>query len=207
LLPLCTPNLTIRREIEKSTSATLTTLESKLSNIINLTLTATLNWVSKCLSQQRKTDFRPKDEDEAILASETPACQSVTQFLTRVATQSTGALDGRNLHLFLAELARGLRGLVLEHLRKFTVSLTGGLVISKDMAKYAELVRGWPTGEELEPGAINVLVDVGHLFVVGPEALKERLRTAGPDAAELKSFILKREDAQSVGVQVVLNAI
>ncbi|KAF2788140.1 exocyst complex component Sec10 [Melanomma pulvis-pyrius CBS 109.77] len=207
LLPLCTPNLTIRREIEKSTSSTLITLESKLSNIINLTLTATLNWVSKCLLQQRKTDFRPKDEDEAYMASETPACQAVTQFLQRVAGQSTAALDGRNLHLFLAELARGLRTLVLDHLRKFSVSLTGGLVISKDMAKYAELVRGWPTGDELEPGAMDVLVEVGHLFVIGSEALRERLRAAGGDVNELKGFIMKREDAQSVGVQAVLNAI
>ncbi|KAF2705249.1 exocyst complex component Sec10 [Pleomassaria siparia CBS 279.74] len=207
LLPLCTPNLTIRREIEKATSSALTTLESKLSNTLNLTITATLNWVTKCLQQQKKTDFRPKDEEEAYMSNETPACQAVTQFLQRVAQQSTAALDGRNLHLFLAEVARGLRALVLDHLRKFSVSLTGGLVISKDMAKYAELVRGWPTGEELEPGAMDVLVEVGHLFVIGSEALRERLRAAGPDVNELKSFVLKREDAQSVGVQAVLNAI
>jgi hypothetical protein len=207
LLPLCTPNLTIRREIEKSTSSTLTTLESKLSNILNLTLTATLNWVSKCLQQQKKTDFKPKDEDEAYMASETPACQAVTQFLQRVAGQSTAALDGRNLHLFLAELARGLRTLVLDHLRKFSVSLTGGLIMSKDMAKYTELVRGWPTGEELEPGAMDVIIEVGQLFIIGPEALRERLRAAGPDVNELRSFILRREDAGSVGVQAVLNAM
>ncbi|KAF2468155.1 exocyst complex component Sec10 [Lindgomyces ingoldianus] len=208
LLPLCTPNLTIRREIEKSTSTTLSTLESKLSNILNLTLAASLNWVTKCLQQQKKTDFRPKDDtDLALLATETPACQNVVQFLTRVASQSTAALGGRNLSLFLAELARGLRALVLEHLRKFSVSLTGGLVVSKDMTKYVELVRGWPTGEELEPGAMDVLVDVANLFVIGPEALRERLRGAGADVQELKAFIMKREDVGSVGVQAALSAV
>jgi hypothetical protein len=141
------------------------------------------------------------------MASETPACQAVTQFLQRVAGQSTAALDGRNLHLFLAELARGLRTLVLDHLRKFSVSLTGGLIMSKDMAKYTELVRGWPTGEELEPGAMDVIIEVGQLFIIGPEALRERLRAAGSDVNELRGFILKREDAGSVGVQAVLNAI
>ncbi|KAF2874858.1 exocyst complex component Sec10-like protein [Massariosphaeria phaeospora] len=208
LLPLCTPNLTIRREIEKATSSTMSTLESKLSNILNLTLTATLNWVSKCLAQQKKTDFRPKDDaDLTLLASETPACQQVTQFLARVAAQSTAALSGRNLSLFLAELARGLRALVLAHLLKFSVSLTGGLMVSKDMNRYVEVVRAWPTGEDLEPGAMDVLSGVANLFVIGPEALKERLRGAGQDVQELKAFISRREDVGSVGVQSVLTGM
>ncbi|KAF2013280.1 exocyst complex component Sec10 [Aaosphaeria arxii CBS 175.79] len=208
LLPLCTPNLTIRREIEKSTSTTLTTLESKLSNILNLSLTATLNWVAKCLAQQKKQDFRPKDdEDMSFLGSETQACQSVCSFLSRVAQQSTGALSGRNLHLFLAELARGVRALVLAHMLKFTISLTGGLVVTRDMAKYAEVVRGWPTGEELEPGAMDVLGEVATLFVIGSEALKDRLRGAGAEVQELKNFIARREDAGSVGVQAALSSL
>lgn len=206
LLPLCTPNLTIRREIEKTTNSTMTTLESKLSNILNLTLTATLNWVSKCLSQQKKTDFRPKDDD-LMVTNETQACREVTAFLTRVAGQATVALSGRNLSLFLAELARGLRSLVLAHLLRFTISQVGGLSVSKDMNRYVELVRGWPMGEELETGSIQVLTDVSTLFIIGPEALRDRLRGAGPDAQELKQFIARREDANSVGVQSVLSGM
>ncbi|KAF2201757.1 exocyst complex component Sec10 [Delitschia confertaspora ATCC 74209] len=208
LLPLATPNLTIRREIEKATSNTMTTLEAKISNIIQRTLDASLNWVAKCLGQQKKTDFRPRDDaDLTILEGETPACIAVTQFLTRVATQASAALSGRNLHVFLSELARGLRSLVLEHLRRFSVSLTGGLVVSKDMTKYVELVRSWPTGEELEPGAMDVLIDVANLFVIGPDALRERLRGSGADAEVLKGYVARREDVGSVGVQNALSAV
>ncbi|KAF2278201.1 exocyst complex component Sec10 [Westerdykella ornata] len=210
LLPLCTPNLTIRREIEKSTQSTLSTLESKLSNILNLSLTATLNWVQKLLtSQQKKTDFRPKDDEDVafLIATETPACQAVVQFLNRVAAQASAALSGRNLALFLAELARGLRALILAHLLKFTISLTGGLVVTRDMTKYAELVRSWPTGEELESDAMNVLVDVANLFVIAPEALRERLRGAGSEVQEFKAFIARREDVNSVAVQTALSSI
>jgi exocyst complex component 5 len=183
-------------------------LESKLSNILNLTITATLNWVQKCLLQQKKTDFRPKDDaDLAFLASETNACQAVVSFLSRVGQQSTSALSGRNLSLFLAEIARGVRSLVLAHLLKFTVSLTGGLVVTRDMAKYAELVRSWPTGDELESDAMNVLVDVANLFVIAPEALRERLRGAGSEVQELKAYIARREDAGSVGVQAALSSL
>jgi hypothetical protein len=206
LLPLCTPNLTIRREIEKSTNSTMATLESKLSNILNLTLTASLNWVSKCLGQQKKTDFRPKDDD-LMVTSETQACREVSAFLTRVATQATAALSGRNLSLFLAELARGLRSLVLAHLLRYTISQVGGLIVSKDMNRYVELVRGWPTGDELEQGSIQVLTDVSTLFIIGPEALRDRLRGAGSDAQELKGFIRCREDVGTVGVQSVLSGL
>ncbi|KAH7399461.1 exocyst complex component Sec10-like protein [Pyrenochaeta sp. MPI-SDFR-AT-0127] len=207
LLPLCTPNLTIRREIEKTTNTTMATLESKLSNILNLTLTASLNWVSKCLAQQKKTDFRPK-EDDMMVMSETQACRDVAAFLTRVATQATAALSGRNLSLFLAELARSLRSLILAHILKFSISQVGGLSVSKDMNLYVELVRGWPTGEDLEPGAMDVLTDVSTLFIIGPEALRDRLRAAGAqDAQELKGFIAKRDDANSVGVQSVLSGM
>lgn len=205
LLPLCTPNLTIRREIEKSTSSTLSTLESKLSNILNLTLTASLNWVSKCLNQQKKTDFRPKDDDVSYISSETPTCQAVCQFLTRVATQSTSALSGRNLELFLAELARGLRSLLLAHVLKFTISVTGGLVLKQDMTRYYEVVLAWPTGEDLQKKDIQILPDVADLYVMSTEALRDRLRGAGSDAQELRVFIAKREDAGSVGVQTALS--
>ncbi|CAO2656920.1 Nn.00g057230.m01.CDS01 [Neocucurbitaria sp. VM-36] len=207
LLPLCSPNLSIRREIEKSTNVTMATLESKLSNILNLTLTASLNWVNKCLAQQKKTDFRPKDDD-LMVTSETQACHEVVAFLTRVATQASAALSGRNLSLFLAELARGLRSLVLAHLLKFTISQVGGLSVSKDMNRYIELVRGWPTGEELEVGAMDVLTDVSTLFIIGPEALRDRLRAAGGvDAQELKGYIGRRDDVNSVGVQSVLSGL
>lgn len=185
----------------------MATLESKLSNILNLTLTASLNWVNKCLAQQKKTDFRPR-EDDIMVMNETQACRDVAAFLTRVATQATAALSGRNLSLFLAELARGLRSLVLAHLLKFTISQVGGLSVSKDMNRYVELVRGWPTGEELEPGTMDVLTDVSTLFIIGPEALRDRLRAAGGvDAQELKGFIGRRDDVGSVGVQSVLSGL
>lgn len=80
-------------------------------------------------------------------------------------------------------------------------------MVTRDMTKYAELVRGWPTGEELEPEAMNVLVDVANLFVIAPEALRERLRGAGGDVQELKAFIAKREDVGSVGVQAALSSL
>lgn len=188
----------------------MSTLEAKISTILHRTLDAALAWVSRLLSQQKKSDFRPRDDEAGLalaLETETPTCKSVTQFLDSVAQEASAALDGKNLSSFLAELALGLRSLVLEHLRRFYVSLAGGLVVSKDATKYVDMVRGWSVGgDDLEQGAMDVLVEVANLFVIGPEALRERLRACpAQEAAELRVYIGRREDAGSVGVQSVLN--
>lgn len=214
LLPLATPNLTIRRDMDKTSTAAINGLETKISSILHRTLDASMTWVSKLLQSQKKTDFRPRDEDFALVIDtlQTPTCLSIYNFLTKVANLATTTLDGVNLSHFLAELATGLRSLLLEHLRKFSVSLTGGLIVSKDVTKYAELVRGWPLqGTAFEKdGGMEVLVEVANLFVIGPEALRERLKGGArsqEEVNELRKYVERREDVGSVGVQAVLSAL
>jgi hypothetical protein len=213
LLPLATSNVTVRREIEKTSTSTLTTLETKISTILHETLDATISWISKLLASQKKTDFRPRDEDLASAIESTPTCMSIFTFLSKVARLASMTLDGANLSNFLGEIAIALRQLLLEHLRKFVVSLTGGLVVSSDVTKYSELVRSWPLKDTSfeKDGGMEVLVEVANLFVISPEALRERLRPSGDggkgEVAELKRFVERREDVGSVGVQAVLSGL
>jgi hypothetical protein len=139
---------------------------------------------------------------------------SISTFLTKLAKLASLTLDGANLSNFLGEIAIALRQLLLEHLRKFVVSLTGGLVISSDVTKYAELVRSWPLKDTSfqKEGGMEILVEVANLFVIGPEALRERLRPSAVEGgkgevAELKRFVERREDVGSVGVQAVLSSL
>ncbi|KAF2754072.1 exocyst complex component Sec10 [Pseudovirgaria hyperparasitica] len=212
LLPLASSSTMIRRDIEKNTLNTTTTLESKISTILHRTIDSALNYITKLLAQQKKNDFRPKDDDAVAVAlsSETTTCQAITTFLSKTSLLATSALSGRNLSVFLTELVIGVRSLLLEHFRRFTISLTGGLVLSRDVTKYVDTVRDWPLGDELPPGAeaMHVLVDVANLFVINPDALRERLRSVkGDERGELRGYISKREDAGSVGVQAVLSAL
>jgi len=214
LLPLATPNLTIRRDMDKTSARAVNALETKISNILHRTLDASMTWVSKLLQSQKKTDFRPRDEDFALAIDtlQTPTCLSIYNFLTKVANLALTTLDGANLSHFLAELASGLRSLLLEHLRKFSVSLTGGLIVSKDVTKYSELVRPWPLQDTTfeKDGGMEVLLEVANLFVIGPEALRERLKGGArsqEEVNELRKFVERREDAGSIGVQAVLSAL
>jgi hypothetical protein len=152
------------------------------------------------------------DLEKAIESLQTPTCLSIFTFLSKASNLAMSTLDGHNLSTFLADLATGLRSLLLEHLRKFYVSLSGGLIVSKDVTKYTELVRKWPvqgTAFERE-GAMEVLIEVANLFVIGPEALRERLKGGArsrEEVAELRKYVEKREDASTVGVQAVLSTL
>lgn len=223
LLPLASTNLTIRRDMDKTTNGFIDRIEGKIDTILQKTIDATLNYSTRILSQQKKTDFRPRDDALLQLDQlQTPTCLALFNFLTRVHSRAETALSGKVLDNFILELAYGVRALLLTHFRSYTVSLTGGLVVSKDMAKYIELLRVWKLPQGFKE-SLEVLTEIANLFVIGPEALRDRVRglggasatgagaggvagVVGVERADLRPFILRREDATSVGVQSVLGS-
>jgi hypothetical protein len=81
-------------------------------------------------------------------------------------------------------------------------------------------------------GVLDVLLEVGSLFVVGPEALREKLRggqasgttggngsgsrtaaaettkgSVGLSVQEVRAYVLRREDSNSLAMQSVLNSL
>lgn len=219
LLPLAASNLTIRRDLEKQTNAFVSRMESKIDSILQRTLDAALAWTSRLLSQQRKTDFRPKDDANLQLDQlQTPTCQNIFTFLSRLHARASASLSGRVLESFSTELAIGVRSLLLAHFKSYPVSLTGALVVSKDITRYIELFRSWNLPASFEP-SLEVLTEIASIFVIGPEALRDRLRNvggtgsggvlaaAGVEKTDLRPYVLRREDSGSVGVQAVLSAL
>jgi len=137
----------------------------------------------------------------------------VYSFLTRFYDLASQAFDGTNLTVFLTEIAIGIRTQLLEHFKKFQVNSTGAFIVTQDMTKYTELLRSWPLDSSFS-SSLEILSEIGNLFVIGPEALRERLRggagggaLAGVGKENLRPYVLKREDAGSVGIQGVLNSL
>lgn len=124
----------------------------------------------------------------------------------------TALTPSANLTSFLTEVALGVRTALLEHFKKFQVNAAGGLMITKDITRYVELLRGWDLEPSFEP-SFEVLTEIGNMFVIGPEALRERLRGKGTalggmwEKADMRPYILRRDDAGSVGIQSVLSAL
>ncbi|KAF7713412.1 Sec10 family protein [Penicillium ucsense] len=235
LLPLATSSITTRRDMEKRISQTTSRIEEKINTIEQKTIDATLAWVSRLLSGQRKNDFRPRESDNAAWLEmlQTPTCASICTFLTRVHNIARTALpsSGSNVRQVLTEIALGTRGLLLEHFKRFAVSGPGGLMVTKDMTQYADLLKSWDIDEETKGpgGALDVLLEVGNLFVIGVEALRERIRggaasgatgtSTGPGRSaggqmeaklsvqEVRAYVSRREDSNTLAMQQVLNAL
>lgn len=97
-------------------------------------------------------------------------------------------------------------------------------MVTKDMTQYADLFKSWDI-DEATKGALDVLLEVGSLYVIGAEALRERIRGGsgagggrGPGAKsgageaklsvqEVRAYILRREDSNTLAMQQVLNAL
>ncbi|KAK4242351.1 exocyst complex component Sec10-like protein [Achaetomium macrosporum] len=217
LIRLAESNTTVRRSMEAQSKMAIDATERKANAVMKSTMDVVLNWVTKLLSQQKKLDFRPKDNDlEGLVDSlQTPTCQAICTFLSsKVAVLARQAVDGHNLEMFSSELALAVHRLLFDHFKKFQVNATGGLMVTKDIAKYVSTVKEWPLTKEVEQ-SLEVLTEVGYLFIIGPEALRERSRNLASGSAgsgggkklgkaDFKAFVQKREDAGSAGVQSVL---
>ena len=219
LIRLADANPTVRRNMEAQTRQGIDAIEKKTNSVLKTTVDVVINAVAKTLATQKRTDFRPRDNDlESIVdALQTPTCQAICVLLDKVAALAAQSIDGHNLDTFSSELALALFQLLFEHFKKFAVNATGGLMVTKDIAKYVSTLKAWPLSRDSET-TIEVLTEVGYLFIIGPEALRERSRNLTTPAgtgvggkklqkADFKAFVQRREDASSAGVQSVLASL
>ncbi|KAH7035353.1 exocyst complex component protein [Microdochium trichocladiopsis] len=230
LIRLAEPNTTVRRSMEAQSKMGIDAIEKKASGVVKSTIDVIVNWVAKSLAQQKKGDFLPRDDLVGIESLETGTCKSICDFLARATSLVEQTVDGQNLEVFASELALAVQRLVFEHFKKFKVNPTGGLMVTKDIAKYVATLKVWPLTKEVEM-AVELLTEIGYLFIIGPDALRERSRNLGSGGAgggagaggggggggaggggggrklskaDFKTFIQNRDDARSVGVQSVL---
>ncbi|TVY38364.1 Exocyst complex component [Lachnellula subtilissima] len=214
LIKLAESNTTVRRNMESQTKSGVQRIEAKTNDVIRSTITVIVNWVTKLLATQKKVDFRPKDSDlldgSYLESMQTATCLTICTFLNKTAGLAAQAIDGHNLETFSGELSFRIRDLLFEHFKKFQVNATGGLMVTKDLSKYVSTLKDWPLTKEAE-ASVEVLGEIGNLFIIGPEALRERSRNFQPGGAgkklqkpDFRAFVVKRDDASSVGIQSVL---
>ncbi|OTA97015.1 hypothetical protein M434DRAFT_392462 [Hypoxylon sp. CO27-5] len=218
LIRLAESNTTVRRSMEAQAKMGIESIEKKAGSIMKSTVDVIVNWVSKSLATQKKLDFLPKDEFSIIESLQTPTCTQICLFLSKCTRLISQAVDGANLEVFSSELALEIQRLLFEHFKKFKVNATGGLMVTKDIAKYVATLKEWPLSKDVE-AAVELLTEIGYLFIIGPEALRERSRNLAATGAassvaakklvkaDFKAFIQSRDDARSIGVQSVLSSL
>lgn len=217
MIKLAEGNATVRRSMEAQAKIGIESIERKTNSVVKSSVDVATNWTSRTLATQKKTDFRPKDNELEVMAEllQTQTCGTICGFLKRVFLLAKQAIDGHNLEMFSSELALAMNRLLFDHFKKFSVSATGGLMVTKDINRYVSTLKEWPLTKDVV-AVLDLLPEIGYLFMIGPEALREKSRnlSTGPAAAgkkltkaDFKAFVQKREDASSVGVQSVLNGL
>ncbi len=99
LIPLAASNTTVRRDMEKTTNLAVNRMEDKVNSIMQRTIDVILAWITKLLSNQKKSDFRPRDE----------ALSGSGSWLEMLQTPVSLSLNPLAKFLFLTPLTRTYR--------------------------------------------------------------------------------------------------
>ncbi|GAA5846578.1 hypothetical protein JCM9279_006750 [Rhodotorula babjevae] len=195
LVPLAGTSVTVRREMGIFNNHISVRIEGKVNSIVQRTTDAIVSYLSVILSKQKKGDFRPKNDELAFSRLNTEPCVLACEFLERVKDAASEALSGRNKEIFLTEVGVTFHTLLLEHLKKFQVSATGGLMLTKDLALYQDTVSSFglpPLNDRFE-----MLRQLGNVFIVQPDILRSYLTEAYLARIEnrlLRPFVMMRSD-------------
>ena len=62
LIPLASVNVTLRRDMEKTSNLAMDRMEEKVNSIMQRSIDVVITWATKLLARQKKDDFRPRDD-------------------------------------------------------------------------------------------------------------------------------------------------
>ncbi|KDE05767.1 hypothetical protein MVLG_03858 [Microbotryum lychnidis-dioicae p1A1 Lamole] len=195
LVPLAGTSVTVRREMNIFNNHVSVRIEQKINTIVQRTTDGIVSWLSHLLSKQKKLDFKPRNDNEAFSKINTEPCLLVCDFLVKVREAAVASLSGRNCEVFLTEVGVTFHTLLLEHLKKFPISATGGLMLTKDLALYQDTITSFsltPLNDRFE-----MLRQLGNVFIVQPEILKSYLNESYLARIEnrlLRPFVMMRTD-------------
>ncbi|KAF5333682.1 hypothetical protein D9611_002557 [Ephemerocybe angulata] len=195
LLPLASSSVTSRREMVQFNTQTTNRIEGATNNVLQKLTDSIVNWLSAQLSKQKKNDFKPRNDDMSFARVNTEPCVACCDMLEKVRDAAKENLSGKNLEVFLTEIGVSFHSLLLEHMRKFPVSATGGLMLAKDIKSYQDAIStfGIPALQE----RFEFIRQLGQIFLIQPEILKSFITEnylGRIDSSLLKPYIALRSD-------------
>ncbi|WVO25118.1 uncharacterized protein IAS62_006504 [Cryptococcus decagattii] len=195
LFPLAGSNVPIRREMITLNSHSVVRMEGKVNNVIQKTIDNVISWLSYLLTKQKKNDYKPKNDDLSFARTITEPCELCCEFLTTVKDAANEGLSGKNAEAFLTEVGVSFHTLLLDHYKKFPVNPTGGLMLTKDLASYQDVMASY--GVPAINDRFDMLRQLGNSFIVQPNVLKSYLTESHLgriDARLLRPYLAQRSD-------------
>ncbi|KAI8834800.1 exocyst complex component Sec10-like protein [Chytriomyces cf. hyalinus JEL632] len=171
ILPLMSLSPTIHRDAVITKNEFMEAVETRINAIIKTHVDAIQEWLEIILSKQKRSDYRPRDDNMASYSTSTPTCAQVCEFLDTIHLNAEKYFEGINLTGFLSEVGSIFHMLLLEHMKKFTFSDVGGLILARDLAKYFEVVSSFRI--ENLTNKFEMIRELGNLYLAKPENLQQ----------------------------------
>eukprot|EP00049_Salpingoeca_infusionum_P006468 m.107323 g.107323 ORF g.107323 m.107323 type:complete len:783 (-) comp13322_c0_seq2:167-2515(-) len=176
-----------------------TTLEGYANEGLRVCIDSIFDHIKIMLKEQDKSTFRPQESDLGSFGVEfTAPCKNVTRFLTSQIQVMKMSLNGKNLSNALRQLGTFVVSALVDHIKQFTFTTFGGMLLSCDLSNYDECLR------KLEDPFVNELLgllkEIGQLFVVRPENLSKLISEGHLtvlDRAQIQAFLQCRSDYKS----------
>ncbi|KAH7911568.1 exocyst complex component Sec10-like protein [Hygrophoropsis aurantiaca] len=195
LFPLAASSVTIRREMTVFNSQAVSRVEGAANNLMQRMTDVIISWLSLQLTKQKKNDFKPRNDDLSFARVNTEPCVACCETLEKVRDAVIESLSGKNRETFLTEIGVSFHGLLLDHLRKFPVSATGGLMLAKDLKSYQDTITSFNVPALLE--RFEFIRQLGNVFLVRPEILRSYIAEnylGRIDSVLLKPYLAQRSD-------------
>lgn len=148
---------------------------------------------SDSLTKQNKKDFTPKSQD--LLDQDTLPAVEIANLLSSLHSQATLYLKDKNLRALLDCIGEDLYSLLLVHYAKFQVSSIGGIIVTKDIIGYQNVIEDWRIPNLLEK--FSTLRELANIYTVQPDLLDSLTKEghlATLDRGTIQSYISRRED-------------
>lgn len=121
LVPLASSSVTVRREMSVYHNHVVVRIEGKINEVLQRAVdgasrssssctmmsspsTVILAWLAVLLSKQKRLDFRPRNDGEALDRPNTEPATLACDFLHRVREAATMSLNGKNCEAFFSEV-------------------------------------------------------------------------------------------------------
>lgn len=88
----------------------MASVESKANATIQKEIDCILAWLETCLGRQRRSDFKPKDDEVDLTGLATKPCIDCCEFLRRMYNTIRECFDGKNIEMFCTEVGITFHG-------------------------------------------------------------------------------------------------
>ncbi|KAI9466964.1 exocyst complex component Sec10 [Lactarius psammicola] len=188
LLPLAATSVVVRREMVVFNNQTVSKVEGAANSLMQRLIDGRLPNKKKRTSSPVMTMIRSQESIRTLALG-------AVKFLRKFGIAAKQNLSGKNLEIFLTEVGVAFHSQLLEHLRKFPVSATGGLMLAKDLKSYQDTIATFSIHALHE--RFEFIRQLGNIFLVQPEILKSYITEnylGRIEPALLRPYLAQRSD-------------